>query len=210
MPLALRNIDMASTVGAATTLTVARPSGTTKGDLLVAVIMCDSGADYTLPSGWTQGNTTTGGMKACYKIATGSEPSNYTWGPLGFGSGNWAGITAAFRGTHRSSPFGAAGENQDTSPPPYSAMNVTRTGSLVVALCGGYFGSGSSIGDPAGYGAVGDITSFSDTACVQLAYKLDVAIGSETPSQPGMGGGLIQGYTCTMWFKRQNNNQSIV
>lgn len=67
-----------------TSLSVAKPSGTQEGDIMIAmVVKKDANLPNSVPSGWTLiGNS---GPANCYmflyyKVAGASEPSSYSWG----------------------------------------------------------------------------------------------------------------------------------
>jgi hypothetical protein len=74
--------------GAATTLTINKPSGVITGDFLLAQITFEKGSDagtntQITPAGWTLAvrtdNSTNIGQAILYKFATASEPASYTW-----------------------------------------------------------------------------------------------------------------------------------
>lgn len=65
-------------------VTVNKPTGTTTGDLMIAVMQAaSSGITPTYPSGWTQSILDTTGLSSAavaYKIAGASEPTTYDFG----------------------------------------------------------------------------------------------------------------------------------
>jgi hypothetical protein len=71
--------------GGATTLTINKPTSLISGDLLLASITYDKGANTTIssPTGWTPIRATNNGLNVgiatYYKFAGASEPSSYNW-----------------------------------------------------------------------------------------------------------------------------------
>lgn len=81
MPVTFRSastgiIDVS--VPSATSISVAAPAGVTSGDVLLA-FLGGNGTNLTPPAGWTQVSTPRGGYSLYSKIATASEPANYTF-----------------------------------------------------------------------------------------------------------------------------------
>ena len=121
--------------------TIAKPSGTADGDILVLVVTLqdDFGVDFT-PAGWTQRlraqqsliNVITSFVFT--KIAGPSEPSSYTVDP-GTGDVQFNSL-AAYSGGDTSAPYGAGGSahgNGTSAVAP--SVTATSTGALVVAAC---------------------------------------------------------------------------
>ena len=68
----------------ATSVVVAKPSGTKEGDLLVAFMSAETGSGphtWTQPSGWSEvaDQANEPSVAVSYKVATSSEPANYTF-----------------------------------------------------------------------------------------------------------------------------------
>lgn len=65
-----------------TTNTCAKPTGVVQYDIMFAVLVTATGYTTSTPSGWTSlGQANSGSYyELFYKIAGGSEPSDYTWG----------------------------------------------------------------------------------------------------------------------------------
>lgn len=59
-------------------LVINNPSSTQEGDLMICLIVVAGGLTWTVPSGWTETLDASGRLVA-YKVATNSEPSNYTF-----------------------------------------------------------------------------------------------------------------------------------
>lgn len=94
-------------------LVVNKPAGVVEGDIMFA-LWCTP-MTLAAPSGWTFMHNDGNNQILCYKIATGSEPANYT---LASGSSSiWSiGCIVAYRGNRRSvsNPLLDAGANYDT------------------------------------------------------------------------------------------------
>lgn len=97
----------------ASSLTMAKPSGTTSGDLMIAMVGFGGvGNLITEPAGWTHfaGSPDTSGggnweAAFVYKVAGGSEPADYTWA-RDFGAFfGMHGAIFTLRGYHGASPF---------------------------------------------------------------------------------------------------------
>lgn len=102
--VAQRGTATSATASNATSVTATKPTGVLAGDLLLAVF-ANADQATTMPSGWTQlfydtANATTGhtwGAGVHYKIATASEPTNYTFSvassaPLVLTLTAWSGV----------------------------------------------------------------------------------------------------------------------
>jgi hypothetical protein len=68
---------------ASTTRTLSKPAGTTPGDLLVSCLTLTGGSVTAAPAGWSPIASVTGASNprvfGYYKVATASEPADYTW-----------------------------------------------------------------------------------------------------------------------------------
>ena len=147
-------------------LTVSKPSGTVDGDLMVAFITGDDGAEmFSAPAGWTEiieAKNTTGGFtrtKAYYKFASG-EGASYTW--IGSDYFPMAGIIASYSGVNSSSPVqasAAAGVNLlSTSPIAPSVTTVNANSLLLCAFMTNTMANGTrTMTPPAGMTEVADI-----------------------------------------------------
>lgn len=96
---------------------IAVPTGTVSGDLMVAFVGGFNPSTVTPPSGWTQvGSTVTWqssqySSALLYRVAGGSEPANYT-----FTSGSYNyGIIATYRGATQIDASGSIAEKSGTS-----------------------------------------------------------------------------------------------
>jgi hypothetical protein len=95
-------IGVASTLIADTTLTIAKPTGTAEGDLMIAFMSCSKlgGVTWTGDTGWTEiadlGSAPS--ARIAYKVAGASEGASYTFTPLSPSSSNLSGSILTFRG----------------------------------------------------------------------------------------------------------------
>jgi len=79
----VQGVTNSSPSGTVTSITLAAPANIASGDLLIAQIVTEVSAIPSAPGGWTRINTAGDGTNVAlsfyYKIATGSEPSSYTF-----------------------------------------------------------------------------------------------------------------------------------
>ena len=129
--MAFRNASTAYTSGS-NSLTGTAPSGTTAGDVLIAIFSQDgSGATLTFPTGWTKvrtDNITNGDQQTVawgWKIATGSDSYAFTGS-----TGNDIGVCiAAYTGRDGTTPVEISTvNNPNSASPPTSPVSVTATG----------------------------------------------------------------------------------
>lgn len=89
---------------------IPRPSGVVAGDAMLAFVMHhDAAAPPTLPIGWTQlrrGATSAGSTLLAARLATASEPVDYTFGGLNSSQATAAAIVA-YSGVDQSTPWEA-------------------------------------------------------------------------------------------------------
>ena len=113
----MRAKSSASAPYPSTSLTVAKPAGTTAGDVLLATVSHQGGSGRSIspPAGWTNipgANASDGSnarIHAFYKVATGSEPASYVFTLTGGGGMSIAGGVVALQGASTTSPINAAG-----------------------------------------------------------------------------------------------------
>ena len=170
----------------ATTLTLSKPAGVAAGDVMLAQITFAGGSsvNVTAPSGWTQvgsdnNNGTSVGQRVYSKVATGSEPSSYTW--ILSSLKKAAGGISGYRGVDTSSPvdavaFGAGSGTSLTAPsvdPTVRSTRVVRlfgtlantTLSAPTGLTERYERANTNVAAPAGPTAsADDADQFSDAA----------------------------------------------
>jgi PKD repeat protein len=123
---------------AGTTVTVAAPSGTASGDVLVSCLALNGSTVKTAPAGWSAivGVTSVSNPRVYgyYKVAGASEPTSYSW-TLASSVANGAGI-ARYSGA--SGPDGAAAQASGASGTTGTVPGVTTTtaGAMVVGCMG--------------------------------------------------------------------------
>lgn len=111
-------------------LTINTPTGTANGDVLVAhIIVAPAGNVITAPSGWTQimrrDSSQSISTVTYWKLASSSEPSNYTWT---FGtSGEASGGIAGYIGVNSTTPIDASNVQYNASTSTVSNAGVTTT-----------------------------------------------------------------------------------
>jgi hypothetical protein len=146
MAIAFRSEAHAGTATAGTTLTVNKPAGTASGDVLVAAILNRRESTHGVqvgPAGWSNVEGENSELEAVHnlqiwtKVATGSEPADYTW--TNTGGGAWAGAITAWSGVSNGGPIGGTISGEDTSgDTTYNHPGLTTTIANSVAVC--FFG----------------------------------------------------------------------
>jgi hypothetical protein len=137
-PISVRSASKA-VIGSGTSITVAKPTGVATGDVLVASITTRSIPGITGPTGWsrmlTTDGTTTIRQTIWYKVATGSEPSSYTWTLTAANAG--AARIVAYQGASRTAPIRTlVGKSNAASTTITSGSLAARNGDVVVAMFG--------------------------------------------------------------------------
>lgn len=126
-------------------VTVNKPTGTTSGDLLIAVMSAGSNNQtWTGDTGWTEAADSglLPDLRVAYKVAGGSEPSTYTF-TGSFGAGSRSAIILTVRGLSYTS-IGAFGTIQTTSPVTVSASLTTTVSPAVLLYLAGSSGATTS------------------------------------------------------------------
>ncbi|MBI2967953.1 MAG: T9SS type A sorting domain-containing protein [Bacteroidetes bacterium] len=132
-------------------LTITTPACVALNDVMIAHVsaVCNSGGTYSAPAGWNRiriiDNTAYLYSVSYYKVATASEPGNYTFTFSGSTVWDQAGGILVYRGVDPCSPIDV--ENGQTTPSStsHSTPSVTTTASqdMIVALFAiDYLGSG--------------------------------------------------------------------
>jgi hypothetical protein len=123
-----------------TSISVAKPTGTAAGNLLIAALAVDGNTGATLTaSGWTLLSRLTSGSNVgvgvWWKIAGGSEPTTYTLGWSG--SHEAYGWIMRFTGAHATTPLAGFVTNIGKSSTPTCAATTTSVNnSMVVRILG--------------------------------------------------------------------------
>lgn len=119
------------------------PTGITSGDVLVGIFTAASSATQTIapPGDWTQifHRSDDAGVAATtaafYKIATGSEPSSYTFtGSSNSASDGFVGVMYRIVGAHPTTPLNTT-QNNGSGSSPSSSRLITRNSATTVANC---------------------------------------------------------------------------
>lgn len=144
MAIAFRSAANAGTSAAGTSLTITKPTGVASGDVLVAIVECgreSTRGAQTGPAGWSNPVGVNDeadnliNLQLWTKVATGSEPANYTW--TNTGGGAWAGTITAWTGVSNGGPTGASAANVDATPDTtFSHSGLTTQSANSVALYG--------------------------------------------------------------------------
>lgn len=127
------SVATATAASNTTSLTIARPSGTTAGDLLILVLSKDGSGAVTTPTGWTLSNEGACAGDACrlgvfWKVAAASEPATYSvsW----TGSEQAAGAILRYTGADTTTPINAVSAgtgSSDTPTAPTATTTVANT-----------------------------------------------------------------------------------
>jgi hypothetical protein len=143
---AVRSVSSA-TADRGTSLTVAKPTGTTQGDLLVAVTAHQVGQfrSMSAPAGWSvvpntdwaDGNNAR--IHAWYKLAGSAEPSSYVFQLTGGSGQDISGGILAISGANQSAPVNSSNgqSNGPGASPSVTAPSVTTTLANTLLVFGG-------------------------------------------------------------------------
>lgn len=199
----LRSVSSAAT--STSTASVGLPAGTVAGDVLVAAAT-SSNASYmpVAPAGWTLVRNGTSNLYTAgsvyYRVATGSEPSSYTF--TGFTPNTWEGavVLAAFSGVDTTTPVDVSGVQvaaSQTNPATAPSVTTTVTGTLhVMAYMARnmQFSASYSASTPVGTSSVGTRTSNAATP------QTIVAVVSRTQTAAGATGSFSSTLTNTSYW----------
>lgn len=74
-------VALSTATTSSTTLTINKPTGTTQGNLLIAIVFADPNVTWSGDTGWTEVVDQGSGpsIRVAYKVAGASEASNYTF-----------------------------------------------------------------------------------------------------------------------------------
>ena len=110
------------------------PTGTLANDVMIAsVSTAPDTIAITPPAGWTlirqvtQSNTNSSKLSSYYKVATGTEPANYTWVLSGAGFNGAAGGIASIIGVDTATPYDAEAGTATPSSRDHVAPSVITT-----------------------------------------------------------------------------------
>lgn len=151
MAYSFRSVSAGVGNSSGSTLTISKPSGTTDGDLLIAIFYLESDTNTwsSVPSGWQTGPTIANAgefkLHLFWKIAS-SEPASWNWTPT---SSAWrAGFCAAYSGalgTDLSRVEISGGSQGDSVSPATSqtapSITTSTDADLVVFVYGNFSGT---------------------------------------------------------------------
>src|SRR5581483_3732695 len=130
--IAFRSAASVDQAGSPGSIAITKPAGTLKGDVLIAVIAVRPDTlTITVPAGFTlerRQDQTTGNPNsvAVYrKIATASEPANYTF--TATGNTGIAGGIMAFSGVDNTTPVDVSASSAIVSGTAFAAPSITTT-----------------------------------------------------------------------------------
>jgi outer membrane protein assembly factor BamB len=186
--IAFRSAASTNQNGQANSITIARPTGTAKGDVLIAVIAVrPNTVTITAPTGFAlvnRQNNTTGNPSsvAVYsKVATVSEPVTYTF-TFSANTGNAGGIMA-FSGVDNASPINVSGGSlTTTTTTTIAGPNLATTVANTMIVAARQIASSSTWTPPAGMTEVIDVASLAtpndNGLALEGSYKTQAAIGA--------------------------------
>jgi len=185
--IAFRSAASRDQNGQATSITITRPTGTAKGDVLIAIIAIrPATATITAPTGFTlirrQNNTTGNGTSVAmyWKLATSTEPASYTF-TLGTNEGNAGGIMA-FSGVDNTNPINvSAGSNITTATTTFDAPSVTTTVADTMLVTAHEFASSAR------WTAQSSQTEAFDVASLPVDDELGIAVVGAYKADPTAG-----------------------
>ncbi|KKT72903.1 MAG: Glucan endo-1,3-beta-D-glucosidase [Microgenomates group bacterium GW2011_GWA2_44_7] len=128
--ISLRTFSTSTNTSKSRSFTINKPAGVQASDVMVAQLTVDRASiSVTPPTGWRlirRDNTTSSMAEALYyKIASGTEPSNYKWN---FSSSQKAsGGILAYTGVDNSSPIEASSGQYNDSTSTVTAPSITTT-----------------------------------------------------------------------------------
>lgn len=203
--------SVASTqASSASTLTITKPSGVVSGDLLVAFVSGTNAEGFGTvpafsgPSGWTQraefSSSFTSGvgetLSLWTKVASGSEPSNYTWTNTGTpASIHLAGGIARISGQHASDFWHklATDTVNNSSSTTFAATGVTTTvdDCLILRVCANERAQNATPVIPSGYTSMWSQVSASSQRNENVAGRSsqETAGATGTATWTGLSGG---------------------
>jgi outer membrane protein assembly factor BamB len=163
--IAFRSAASKDQNGSAASITINRPTGTVKGDVMVAIIAVrPSTVAITAPGGWTlvrrddNPNGESNTLAVYRRVAGSSEPASYTWS-FSSNTGNAGGILS-FSGVDNTSPVDVHGGALTTSASTsITAPSVTTTAAGAMVVTGHEYTSSRRWTPPAGMTEAFDVAS---------------------------------------------------
>jgi outer membrane protein assembly factor BamB len=191
--------------GQGASITINKPTGTAKGDVLIASIAVrPSTATITAPAGWTLVNRQNNGggnansLAVYSKVATATEAASYTWS-FSANTGNEGGIMA-FSGVDNATPVNVFGGATTGSGTTHTAPSVTTTVTNTMIVTAHEYSSSDRWTAPPGMTEVFDVASLAVPDALGIAllgsYKAQAAAGATgtftatAASNPGTGAAI--------------------
>jgi outer membrane protein assembly factor BamB len=174
--------------GSAGSITINVPSGTAKGDVMIAAIAVrpytvtiTPPAGFTLVDRQSNANGSTNALAVYVRVASSSEPASYTWS-LSSNTGSAGGIMS-FAGVDNASPIDVnAGALRTTSGLTFAAPSVTTTTADDMIVTAHEYSSSDRWTPPTGMTEAFDVASLAVPDALGIAivgsYKLQAAVGA--------------------------------
>lgn len=127
--LIIRGLSTLVEQASGTSLVVTTPGSLADGDVLVAVIACDTSVSITHPSGWTQSATVANSVPQSvylvYHVVTSAsgEPSDYTW--TNIVTSRATGIMAGYRNVDNVTPIDVTASTQSSAGTTLDITSIT-------------------------------------------------------------------------------------
>lgn len=204
------------------TVTLNKPAGTERNDLMLMAVNATANPQIATPSGWTLWIAGLQNLRYYYKFAVDGEPSSWTW-QWDSTYANVAGV-AVFRGVSKEHGR-SVGQNYDSTPPsaPYTSVfgtiNANGRQSLYVIVQAARVNFGNvSFPWPAGSGYTSLFNDDNDpvdaTGGWRLAMAYKISSGaSEVPAGVSMTSdslpATVTWNTAYSYFIAKNSRQSI-
>jgi len=173
--------------GQGASITINKPTGTAKGDVLIAAIAVrPQTVTITAPAGWTLVNrqNNAGGnansLAVYSKVATATEPASYAWS-FSANTGNEGGIQA-FAGVDNTTPINVFAGTTTGSGTTHTAPGVTTTVTNTMIVTAHEYSSSDRWTAPVGMTEVFDVASLAVPDALGIAllgsYKAQAAAGA--------------------------------
>jgi len=182
-----------ASVDASTTLTIARPTEATAGDVLVAEVVNRGGATISAPAGWTQIRDTFRGpsdhMTTFSKAATESEPSSYAF--TSTDANGKAGGIAAWSGIDTGAPVAASSGNSGSGTTVTATAVTTEEPDTPVLFIAGIMDQ-TSASPPSGFSERWDVASagrYKATAESASILQAEAGSSGSQSARAGSAGG---------------------
>jgi outer membrane protein assembly factor BamB len=205
--IAFRSAASVDQAGSPGSIAITKPAGILKGDVLIAVIAVRPDTlTITVPAGFTlerRQDQTTGNPNsvAVYrKIATASEPANYTF--TATGNTGIAGGIMAFSGVDNTTPVDVSASSAIVSGTAFAAPSITTTVANTMIVTAHEFSSSERWTPPTGMTEAVDVASLAPSnsggVAVEGNYTTQAAIGATGTLTANAAGNADTGATVTL------------